>query len=224
MIVRCTASALIIRSLPVMGTGTDTGHRMVNAQHADAHGTSLDGGWLYVDAPAARGWCSRKYLTVVATDEPPEVVTDPAWPKVPHGEAEIRRLYGSPGSAVASAGRVQLPAPLKRWDGQTITVFACHKLLEDVFTSVFAEIHRREFWSLLETYDGCYNDRTVTSSQKTSVHAWGIGVDLNAATNRLGAVPKMDRRIVAIFDDHGFQWGGEWNRPDGMHFQRATGY
>jgi hypothetical protein len=32
----------------------------------------------------------------------------------------------------------------------------------------------------------------------------------------------MDRRVVAVFTSLGFQWGGEWLIPDGMHFEYLT--
>lgn len=220
--VQCTASALRIRSLPVVGTSTDTGKRLIHEQTAIAYGESLDSKWAYIDAPAGRGWCSTQYLDVLVG---PPVFTSPAWPKVPTGYAEIVRIFGSPGSAPCSSGRVTLPASLKLgWADQTVSRVACHKLLEDVLTSVFNEIHRRGYWELIETFDGIYNDRTVTKSQKISIHSWGLGPDLNASTNRLGAKPTMDSRIIAIFQDHGFVWGGQWSRPDGMHFQYAKGY
>jgi len=225
--VRCTASALVIRSLPLANPSTDTGKRMVRGQIAQTHGVSWDQKWLYVDAPQGRGWCARAHLKeAVPFEVNVKVITPtPAWPKVPRGLDEIQRLFGTPGNAMASAGRVSLPAPLKLgWSEQRIEGFACHKLLEDVFTSAFKQIHERGFWPLLKSFDGCYNDRSARGLAKKSTHAWGIAVDLNAATNQLGAKPTMDPRIVAIFRDHGFLWGGMWARPDGMHFQYATGY
>ena len=29
----------------------------------------------------------------------------------------------------------------------------------------------------------------------------------------------MDRRVVEVFDRWGFQWGGRFLVPDGMHFE-----
>lgn len=228
--VRCTASALKIRSLPTLGLGSDTGKRMIHRQIATVYGESLDEKWAYVDAPAGRGWCSKDYLEdLVPTVDP---ITSGGWPKVPNGLAEIYRIFGSPGSAAASAGRCQLPAPLKLgWVNTSVSVFACHKLVEDVFESFFNEVYRRGLYNCIdsiaaciETFDGAYNDRTVTASQKVSTHAWGIAFDINASKNPLGRKPTMDPRIVAIGRDHQLVWGGQWKRPDGMHFQYATGY
>lgn len=229
-LVECTAEALIIRSLPEVGLSTDTGKRMIRGQVALAYGENFEGGWFYLDAPAGRGWCSAAYLRELVPTS--ELVASPSWPKVPSGREEIERIFGSPGSAAASAGRVRLPAPLKLgWADTSVSVFACHKLVEDVFTTFFHEVHRRglykcigELTACITTFDGAYNDRTVTSSQKVSTHAWGIAFDINAATNRLGVRPTLDRRIVAIGKDMGLVWGGEWSRPDGMHFQYARNY
>jgi hypothetical protein len=52
-----------------------------------------------------------------------------------------------------------------------------------------------------------------------SMHAWGLAIDFNSRDNGLGRAPQMDRRIVAIFEKWGFEWGGHWSRPDGMHFE-----
>lgn len=222
-LVQCTASALKIRSLPELGVSTDTGKRLIHDQTVPAYGESFDRKWLYVDAPSARGWCSLDYLEEISPTD--SILVSPAWPKVPVGYEEIVRIFGSPGSAPCSAGRVTLPADLKLgWANQTVRRVACHKLLEDVFTSVFNEIYRRGLWVNLVTFDGIYNDRTVTKSQKISVHAWGIGIDLNAATNRLGTEGDISPQIAAIFEDHGFLHGDEWSRPDPMHFQYARGY
>jgi len=73
----------------------------------------------------------------------------------------------------------------------------------------------------LATWDGCYIVRNARGLQSWSLHAWGLAVDVNAATNRLGAAPTLSRAFVKCFTDAGFDWGGNWSRPDGMHFQIA---
>jgi hypothetical protein len=217
---RCTAGALVIRDLP---SGADTGKRIIHGQTVSAYGKSYDGGWAYITAPGGSGWSSLAYLEYV----PEPAVSPTTWPRVPSGLIDIRALYGEPAQPVCYSGVVRLPDSLPlAWDmAKHGRSFACHKLLEDVFTSAFAEVHRRGYWALLESFGGCYNDRLSRGLRtKRSTHAWGITVDVAVANNRLGAKPTLDPRIVAIFEDHGFLWGGRWSRPDGMHFQRATGY
>ena len=56
-----------------------------------------------------------------------------------------------------------------------------------------------------------------------SFHAYGAAVDINAPENAFGAKPTMDRRIVAIFEELGFNWGRDFLIPDGMHFEYGGG-
>jgi len=52
-----------------------------------------------------------------------------------------------------------------------------------------------------------------------SIHCWGVAIDTNAAWNQLRMKPTMSELFVKCFTDAGFDWGGEWKRLDGMHFQ-----
>lgn len=72
----------------------------------------------------------------------------------------------------------------------------------------------------IKTWDGCFNIRKSKGSILSwSLHAWGLAVDIDAAWNRYGRLPTMDSRIVECFENAGFEWGGRWRVPDGMHFQ-----
>jgi len=79
-------------------------------------------------------------------------------------------------------------------------------------------IHRYKV-SELKSWDGCFAIRPMRGSVKMSLHSWGVAVDVNAAENPLGAAPKLSPEFVKCFTDAGFDWGGTWKRPDGMHFQ-----
>ena len=70
-------------------------------------------------------------------------------------------------------------------------------------------------------FAGCFGPRFVNRNPRGRIshHAWGIALDLNAATNAFGSRPHQDRRLVRIMEDHGFTWGGRWLIPDGMHFE-----
>ena len=53
-----------------------------------------------------------------------------------------------------------------------------------------------------------------------SLHAWGLAVDLNAASNPFRGRSRQDPRLVRAMERHGFTWGGRWpTRPDPMHFE-----
>ena len=72
---------------------------------------------------------------------------------------------------------------------------------------------------LLTEYCGCFNIRLMRGGNVYSIHSWGIAIDFNCSTNVLGQEPQMDSRIVECFKNNGFDWGGDWQRKDGMHFQ-----
>jgi D-alanyl-D-alanine carboxypeptidase len=71
----------------------------------------------------------------------------------------------------------------------------------------------------MKTWDGCYIIRNARGLNSWSMHAWGLAIDVNAATNQLGKQPTLSPNFVKSFTDAGLTWGGVWKRPDGMHFQ-----
>jgi hypothetical protein len=76
---------------------------------------------------------------------------------------------------------------------------------------------------------GTYNCRTVADTGQPSPHGYGIAIDLNSALSDYwywrphgGAIRyrnRMPEEIVAIFEKHGFIWGGKWHHFDTMHFE-----
>lgn len=69
------------------------------------------------------------------------------------------------------------------------------------------------------TDGGCYNPRLSRISQYLSRHAYAVAIDINTAANCQGCKPVMNCDVVRIFRAHGFAWGGNFRRPDGMHFE-----
>jgi hypothetical protein len=58
------------------------------------------------------------------------------------------------------------------------------------------------------------------------MHAWGAAIDINPAYSDYWLwrrdAPYVDRiptEIVAVFERHGFIWGGRWAHYDTMHFE-----
>ena len=73
----------------------------------------------------------------------------------------------------------------------------------------------------LKTWDGCFNIRRKRGGISSSLHSWGIAIDVNAAWNRMSKKPTLSPGFVQCFTDAGFEWGGRWRIADGMHFQLA---
>jgi hypothetical protein len=95
----------------------------------------------------------------------------------------------------------------------------CNKDLVGPLEAAFVNVITRGLVAELRTWDGCFQIRAKRGQSSMSLHSWGVAVDVNAAWNRLGHKPRLSAEFVACFTDAGFDWGGYWSTPDGMHFQ-----
>ncbi len=68
-------------------------------------------------------------------------------------------------------------------------------------------------------YGGCFVPRFIAGTTTLSNHAFGLAFDVNVPENERGTVGQIDRRVVAIFEQWGFTWGGTWHYTDPMHFE-----
>jgi hypothetical protein len=76
-----------------------------------------------------------------------------------------------------------------------------------------------------KSFDGVFNIRPMKGdAQQTSMHAWGLAIDVNAATNPFSAsgqlITDLSDEFIFSFTQNGMEWGGSWSQPkDPMHFQ-----
>lgn len=68
-------------------------------------------------------------------------------------------------------------------------------------------------------YGGCYVPRYSRISGYLSRHTYAMAFDTNTTSNCQGCRPRMHCDVVRIFRKHGFAWGGNFRRADGMHFE-----
>jgi hypothetical protein len=78
---------------------------------------------------------------------------------------------------------------------------------------------------------GTYNCRPIAKTDRMSMHAYGAAIDLNTrhTTYWQWVKPGADglykwsndipAEIIAVFEKHGFVWGGRWYHFDTMHFE-----
>lgn len=101
----------------------------------------------------------------------------------------------------------------------------CHRMFMADLLRAMREVDRAGLAGSIHSTAGCFNARTVArvATNPPSFHAYGAAVDINAPENPFGATPTMDPRVVAIFEDLGFTWGGRFLIPDGMHFEYGGG-
>ncbi len=99
----------------------------------------------------------------------------------------------------------------------------CNRALIPQLAGALSELEREGLGSLVHPsdYGGCYSARFISENPLIGIshHAWGAAIDINVSTNRFGRIPHQDPRLVQIFEQWGFTWGGDWLIPDGMHFE-----
>jgi hypothetical protein len=89
-----------------------------------------------------------------------------------------------------------------------------------------------EFLKFLRPIGGTYNCRDIANTSRTSAHGLGIAIDLNSAfgdywewrgrrraAETLPYRNRIPNEVVAIFEKHGFIWGGKWYHFDTAHFE-----
>ncbi len=68
--------------------------------------------------------------------------------------------------------------------------------------------------------DWSYQNRSIRGQATAkSNHAFGLAVDVNALTNVLGTEGDIPSEVVEQWETEGGEWGGDWSRPDPMHFE-----
>jgi hypothetical protein len=105
----------------------------------------------------------------------------------------------------------------------------CHVKVVNGLKAALAEVAAAGLGGAIDvananTYGGCYggarfNRLTQTRIGFLSRHSYGMALDTNTVSNCQGCVPRMNCEVVRIFRRHGFAWGGNFNVPDGMHFE-----
>lgn len=130
--------------------------------------------------------------------------------------AQALKKYGPP-EKEAFMVRWDIPADLEI--GVLPNVVYCNKDMIAPLSKAFKNIITRGLLDQVKTWDGLFNIRKKKGGKTLSLHAWGIALDINAAWNGFGKKPTMSKELVQCFKDAGFDWGGDWANPDGMHFQ-----
>jgi hypothetical protein len=100
----------------------------------------------------------------------------------------------------------------------------CNRVLFPALMGALGDVQAAGLGGEIHTYSGCYAPRTVARSVTAppSYHAYGAAIDINAPENPYGSKPTMDPRIARIFEHWGFDWGGRFLIPDGMHFEYGS--
>ena len=161
---------------------------------------------------------------------------------VPDGLKDILTYYGNPDRdenfapdlAYEKENLVWLPAPYPlflpwRLKKACNWIYA-HRLVAESLIEALEEIYNYRGENYLATnkfdrYGGMYHFRKMITYPALSTHSWGIAIDLNPELAPYGGDPSgQPEFIVEAFKKRGWNWGGDWKTPDGMHFQACIGY
>jgi len=159
-------------------------------------------------------------------DRPPAVDADPGRYR---NTAFFIKMYGDCRKGEVTPHLVSLPWLPKTW-GKSILITSVNgvdKKLRAISAEIDAlpEAVKRAAYPIA----GTYNCRTIADTGEPSPHGYGIAIDLNTAfsdywywqphNGAIGYRSRMPQEIVAIFEKHGFIWGGKWYHFDTMHFE-----
>jgi D-alanyl-D-alanine carboxypeptidase len=159
-------------------------------------------------------------------EKPPAVDADPGRFR---NAAFFTKMYGDCQKGEVSPRLAALSWLPKTW-GRSIRITAVNGVDEHL-RAVSAEIDALPENIKRAAYPiaGTYNCRAVADTGQPSPHGYGIAIDLNTAFSDYwywrphgGAIlyrNRMPQEIVAIFEKHGFIWGGKWYHFDTMHFE-----
>jgi len=145
-------------------------------------------------------------------------------------EALFRALYGDcrKGSPVKRRQVKWVP----KHGGGTVS-FTTAQGADKALEAVSAELDAlpAAFGKYLAPSAGTYNCRAIANTDRMSMHAYAAAIDINtkATTYWQWVKPgagglyawsnRIPPEIVAIFEKHGFVWGGRWYHFDTMHFE-----
>ena len=145
-------------------------------------------------------------------------------------ESRLIAAYGNPREKDAFAAKNlttwALPDWLKghwpRYLGQVVLHFTINKFIIPALKNVMRDLIALDLIHELHTFDGCYALRDQRGAPGVlSMHAFGLAIDFNAATNRLGGSVHFSPAFLAVWRAHGWTCGADFHgsRVDGMHFE-----
>lgn len=180
--------------------------------------------------PAHPGWTEAEkqqagsIADMLAVDYPAGAPATPPTtdPGRVRNQAFFDKLYGD-----CHAGEVAPRLVRVGWMGHQVSV-SPENGLDRALAAVARELDALppELHRVLWPIGGTYNCRAIAGTGQTSMHSWGAAIDVNTAYSdywrwsRTGAWrDRIPPEVVAVFERHGFIWGGRWAHFDTMHFE-----
>jgi hypothetical protein len=179
-----------------------------------------------IEAPDLKDMLTQPYPLGLAP--PPAFQSDPG--RARNNEFFVA-MYGDCLRGGTRADLMQVKWLPRKW-GKTVEVTRINGV-DKRLAAVSAELDALP--SRFDTYlfppGGGFNCRPIAGTDRVSPHGFGIAIDIAikhtdywhwTKPDRDGRYPYRNRipaEIVAIFEKHGFIWGGKWYHYDTMHFE-----
>lgn len=138
----------------------------------------------------------------------------------------FKKMYGSSSAAVQKK-LVSVP-----WFGKNIKFTSANGASEQL-KKVAAEIAQHPDLRKYVDCSGTFYWRPVRGAKRLSAHSYGIAIDIAVSnsdywlwknpgaseTKKITYANRIPKKLVEIFERHGFVWGGAWYHFDTMHFE-----
>lgn len=141
-------------------------------------------------------------------------------------EAFFTKMYGDCRAGQVAPKLVRVMWLPQSW-GHTVSITSVNGV-DRALTEISRELDAlpEADKKFLHPLGGTYNCRLVAGTSQTSMHSWAAAIDINPAYSdywrwsRTGTYAnQIPAEIVAVFERHGFIWGGRWAHDDTMHFE-----
>lgn len=106
--------------------------------------------------------------------------------------------------------------------------------IDKIVKKLSAELDQHpEFQKYIINIGGTFNWRKISGTNRLSTHSFGMTIDINVKYSnywqwdcncknedaKLSIKNRIPKKLVQIFEKHGFIWGGNWYHYDTMHFE-----
>ena len=201
---------MAVSSLPGHEFGLDPDRYLLVAHHGDRPAIEGQIRSMVAGPVRFRGPGETPYLRDGDAVLPQAIV------KATFGEFSIGRLRSFEQDAA------WLDANLVETDVPVLGRVRCHRGVVDDLRAAMEQIEREQLTYLIDptpSSQACFYPDIIERTGALSRGFWGIAVVLNSGKNPTGSGSVQDPRIVAILQDHGFTWGGDFLVPEPAYFE-----
>jgi len=138
---------------------------------------------------------------------------------------KVKLQFGEFSYRSTPAGLEQLPAWTNTYiaddDLPVIGHVRCHLGVLDALRGAMAQLQDEQLGYLVDpaVSEVCWRLGRIHDEPRLTRQAWGIGLQLNNATNPTGSGSVQDRRLIEIMQRWGFAWGGSWLIAEPSYFE-----